>query len=168
MGRRHLLAVCCGFLLEPQTTVATVFLDTEGGTGFGRTATAADGRAALGLWCEPAAAAAAAAVPDDGLPRPVAMSLANTMAAAAGAPDGCWRLRGPGPGAVPSTTATVGPAPRFNISPTTLGGPADRWPCSAPGGMVNMFRVRKDDGNAGGPSTTEIVDGAQKNKKRVI
>jgi len=77
-----------GFLLEPPTTAATVFLDTEGGTGFGRTTVAAaaatDARAILGP-CEPAAA--------EDLPRPVAMSLANTMAAAAGAPDGCWRLR---------------------------------------------------------------------------
>lgn len=116
VGRRHLLDGC-GFLLEPPTTVATVFLDTEGGTGFGRIEIAADGRAALGL-CEPAAA------PDD-LPRPVAISLASTMAAAAGAPDGCWRFR-PGPAVIPSTTVGAVPAPRFNISPTTLGGPAER------------------------------------------
>lgn len=116
VGRRHLL-VGCGFLLELPTTVATVLLDTEGGTGFGRFEIAADGRAALGL-CE------TAAVPD-ALPRPVAISLANTMAAANGAPDGCWRFR-PGPAEVPSTTAGAEPAPCFNISPTTLGGPADR------------------------------------------
>lgn len=119
VGRRHLLAGC-GFLPQPPTTAATVFLDTEGGTGFGRIEIAVDARATLGL-CGPAAA------PVD-LLRPVTMSLAKTMAAAAGAPDGCWRLR-PGPAIVPSTTAgttDVVPTPPFNISPTTLGGPVDR------------------------------------------
>lgn len=84
VGRRHLDLGCC-FLPPSSTAAATVFLDTEGVTGLGRIGI--PDRAALGL-CGPTAVTDDNEDDDDDDLRPVAMSLANTMAAATGAPDG--------------------------------------------------------------------------------
>lgn len=136
VGRRLHLDLGCRFL----PSSATVLLDTEGGTGLARTTGIPDARAVLGLRSFNGAPS-----PPDSL-RPVTMSLANAMAEAAGTQwVGCCstaataapRLR---------TAAVVTPsavAERFNISPTTLGAPADDRcppPCSAlgDGGMVNI------------------------------
>lgn len=153
VGRRHL--GCC-FLPSPLTVAATatVFLaDTEGGTGLGRIGIP-DERAVLGL-----CGLVAVATPDD--LRLVAMSLANTMAAATGVPDvECSEaLRLVREVTAAPSSATVGAAP-FNISPTTLGGPTDLWPCNAPGGIVNIIfcETRKDDGgNAREPSANRML-----------
>lgn len=136
VGRRHVLLGRSCFL--PSTAV---FLNAEGVTGLGRIGIP-DPRAAattLGLWGLAVAA-------DDDL-RPVAMSLANTMAAAAGVPDDAlcseapprFRATAVAP-IVLSRTACTSPADEpFSSSPTTLGGPADRCPCSAPGGIVSII-----------------------------
>lgn len=151
VGRR-LRLLGCRFLEQPSSSAG--FLYIEGGTGLGRIGIP-DTRPVLGLCGTPAIMATADEPPDD--LRPVAMSLANTMAAAAGAPDGCstatLRFR---TAVIPSITVAC-TAP-FNSSPTTLGGPADRGggcPWSAPGGIVNMLRGptrEDDDGNARGAS----------------
>lgn len=128
VGRQHVLLGRC--FRPPPPASAVVFLDAEGVTGLGRTGIPDARATALGL-------CGTAAVADD--LRPVAMSLANTMAAAAGAPDTCSatpRLRAAADPVVPSRVV----AP-FNSSPTTLGGPADRWPCRAPGDIVNIIAV---------------------------
>lgn len=135
VGRRlHLGLGWLGCCFLPSSAATAVFLDTEGGTGLARTTGIPDARAVLGLH-----GCCSGAPPPNNL-RPVAMSLAKAMAAAAGAQcvDCCSATTAPRLRAlvVPSAVAA-----RFNISPTTLGAPADRCPppCSAlGGGMVNI------------------------------